>query len=287
MREIERHRTTLVFCNTRSLAELIFQDLWDGQRATICRSASTTARCRSRRGARSRRRWRGAAARRWSAPPASISASTGATSTSSSRWARPRARRGCCSGSAAPTTGSTSRAEAILVPGNRFEYLEARAALDAVDEGELDAEIFRPGALDVLAQHVMACACAGAVRRGRACWPRCAAPRLMPGSTEELFGAGARLHRERRLCAARLRQVQAAHPRRRTAPGASRHPALHPAAPDERRDHRRCADARRPLPQRPQARQGRGAVSPRRSRPATPSASPGWCSRSRGSTAST
>ncbi|HEX8512825.1 MAG TPA: DEAD/DEAH box helicase, partial [Allosphingosinicella sp.] len=28
MREIERHKTTLLFCNTRSLAELIFQDLW-------------------------------------------------------------------------------------------------------------------------------------------------------------------------------------------------------------------------------------------------------------------
>src|SRR5690606_15043818 len=28
MREIERHQTTLVFCNTRGLAELIFQDLW-------------------------------------------------------------------------------------------------------------------------------------------------------------------------------------------------------------------------------------------------------------------
>ena len=51
--------------------------------------------------------------------------------------------------------------EAILVPGNRFEYLEARAALDAIDGGELDPEIFRPGALDVLAQHVMAVACAG------------------------------------------------------------------------------------------------------------------------------
>jgi ATP-dependent Lhr-like helicase len=50
--------------------------------------------------------------------------------------------------------------EAILVPGNRFEYLEARAALDAVKDGELDADIFRPGALDVLAQHIMACACA-------------------------------------------------------------------------------------------------------------------------------
>jgi ATP-dependent Lhr-like helicase len=54
--------------------------------------------------------------------------------------------------------------EAILVPGNRFEYLEARAALDAVETGELDNEPFRAGALDVLAQHVMACACAAPFR---------------------------------------------------------------------------------------------------------------------------
>jgi ATP-dependent Lhr-like helicase len=51
--------------------------------------------------------------------------------------------------------------EAVIVPGNRFEYLEARAALDAVEAGELDHEVFRAGALDVLAQHVMSCACAG------------------------------------------------------------------------------------------------------------------------------
>ena len=50
---------------------------------------------------------------------------------------------------------------ALLVPGNRFEFLEAQAAADAVDEGQRDGEDFRPGALDVLAQHVMACACAG------------------------------------------------------------------------------------------------------------------------------
>src|SRR3546814_3232182 len=41
---------------------------------------------------------------------------------------------------------------ALIVPGNRFEYLEAQAALDAVDAGERDADRFRPGALDVLAQ---------------------------------------------------------------------------------------------------------------------------------------
>src|SRR4029434_3756349 len=49
----------------------------------------------------------------------------------------------------------------MIVPGNRFEYLEARAALDAIDDGELDPESFRPGTLDVLAQHVLAVACAG------------------------------------------------------------------------------------------------------------------------------
>ena len=50
---------------------------------------------------------------------------------------------------------------ALLVPGNRFEFLEAMAAKEAVDEGRRDGEEFRPGALDVLAQHVMAIACAG------------------------------------------------------------------------------------------------------------------------------
>ncbi|MEO5971797.1 MAG: DNA ligase-associated DEXH box helicase, partial [Sphingomicrobium sp.] len=49
----------------------------------------------------------------------------------------------------------------VIVPGNRFEYLEARAALDAIADNELDPETFRPGALDVLAQHILAIACAG------------------------------------------------------------------------------------------------------------------------------
>src|SRR5207253_7541013 len=48
----------------------------------------------------------------------------------------------------------------MIVPGNRFEYLEGRAALDAIDDGELDPEVFRPGALDVLAQHILAMAVA-------------------------------------------------------------------------------------------------------------------------------
>ncbi|WP_343210840.1 ligase-associated DNA damage response DEXH box helicase [Ancylobacter lacus] len=50
---------------------------------------------------------------------------------------------------------------AVLVPANRFEVLECRAALEAVAAGAQDARVERAGALDVLAQHVLGMACAG------------------------------------------------------------------------------------------------------------------------------
>ena len=48
---------------------------------------------------------------------------------------------------------------AILVPGNRFEVLECRAALQAAEAGAQDAVLSRSGALDVLAQHILGMAC--------------------------------------------------------------------------------------------------------------------------------
>ena len=45
--------------------------------------------------------------------------------------------------------------KAILVPSNRFEVLECRAAIDAAYAGEQDAVTKSDGALDVLAQHVL------------------------------------------------------------------------------------------------------------------------------------
>ncbi len=50
---------------------------------------------------------------------------------------------------------------AALIPTNRFEVLECRAAVDAVAAGTLDGLPFRPGALDVLAQHILGMACSG------------------------------------------------------------------------------------------------------------------------------
>src|SRR5271165_4941147 len=52
---------------------------------------------------------------------------------------------------------------AFLVPANRFEALECRAALTAIEKGELDGEAPMPGSLDVVAQHILSCACAAPV----------------------------------------------------------------------------------------------------------------------------
>jgi ATP-dependent Lhr-like helicase len=50
--------------------------------------------------------------------------------------------------------------KALLVPANRFEVVECQAALEAAEEGAQDTPPSRPGALDVLAQHVLGTACA-------------------------------------------------------------------------------------------------------------------------------
>ena len=51
--------------------------------------------------------------------------------------------------------------KALLVPANRFEVVECVAALEAVLERDLDGEPRGPGPRDVLCQHILATACAG------------------------------------------------------------------------------------------------------------------------------
>jgi ATP-dependent Lhr-like helicase len=48
---------------------------------------------------------------------------------------------------------------ALLVPAHRFEVLECQAAVEAVAANDLDGDIPRIGAQDILAQHIMGCAC--------------------------------------------------------------------------------------------------------------------------------
>jgi len=53
--------------------------------------------------------------------------------------------------------------KALLVPANRFEIVECVAALDAVRARDLDGEPRGPGPRDVLCQHLLIAACAGPV----------------------------------------------------------------------------------------------------------------------------
>ena len=50
---------------------------------------------------------------------------------------------------------------ALLVPTNRFEYIECVAAIQEIEKSQLDGIDPKRGGLDVLAQHIFAVACAG------------------------------------------------------------------------------------------------------------------------------
>lgn len=48
---------------------------------------------------------------------------------------------------------------ALLVPANRFEAIECQAAIDAIANDELDGDAPLPGAMDILPQFILNCAC--------------------------------------------------------------------------------------------------------------------------------
>ena len=134
----------------------------EGQRLASA-SASTTAAWRSKPAARSRPRWAPASSR---ALVATASLDLGIDWGDVDLVVQMGAPKG--SSRLLQRIGRANHrldepSKGMIVPGNRFEYLEARAALDAIDAGELDPELFRPGAIDVLAQHILGLACAGPI----------------------------------------------------------------------------------------------------------------------------
>ena len=156
--DVQAHRLTLIFCNTRALAELTLQELWAINRDNLpigIFHGSLSLEVRQRAEA-------AIADGRLRALVCTSALDLGVD------WGDVDLviQLGAPKGTARLLQRigrSNHRADvpskAYLIPGNRFEYLEARAALDAIGEGVLDTEHWRPGALDVLAQHIMAMAC--------------------------------------------------------------------------------------------------------------------------------
>ena len=155
---IKRHRTALVFVNTRSQAERIFQELWrindDGLAIALHHGSLDVAQRRKVEAAMADGRLRAVVCTSsldlgvdWG--DVDLVINVGAPKGSSRLLQR--------IGRANHRMDEPSRG--VLVPANRFEVLECRAALDAIAVNQQDTPPARTGALDVLAQHVLGCAC--------------------------------------------------------------------------------------------------------------------------------
>jgi ATP-dependent helicase Lhr and Lhr-like helicase len=155
---IRRHKTTLVFVNTRGQAESIFQELWrindDGLAIALHHGSLDVAQRRKIEEAMADGRLRAVVATSsldlgvdWG--DVDLVINVGAPKGASRLLQR--------IGRANHRMDEPSKG--VLIPANRFEVLECIAALGAIAVNAQDTPAARIGALDVLAQHVLGSAC--------------------------------------------------------------------------------------------------------------------------------
>jgi ATP-dependent helicase Lhr and Lhr-like helicase len=155
---IKAHKTTLVFVNTRSQAEFLFQELWrvnDDNLAIALHHGSLDV-------AQRRKVEDAMVAGKLRAVVCTSSLDLGVDWGDVDLVINVGAPKGCSR--LLQRIGRSNHrldepSEAMLVPANRFEVLECRAAIDAVAENAQDTPPLRTGALDVLAQHILGRAC--------------------------------------------------------------------------------------------------------------------------------
>jgi ATP-dependent Lhr-like helicase len=158
---IKQHETTLLFVNTRSQAELLFQNLWsvneDGLAIALHHGSLSVEQRRKVE----------------SAMVAGVLQAVVCTSTLDLGidWGdvdlvvqvgAPKGSSRMLQRIGRANHRLDEPSKALLVPSNRFEVLECEAALEAVSEGQQDSEDPLPGGYDVLAQHILGMACAAA-----------------------------------------------------------------------------------------------------------------------------
>lgn len=160
MGEIHKHRTTLIFHNTRAQAEIFFRNLWlanDGNLPIGIHHGSLDRAQRERvEGAMQRGELRAIVCTGsldlgidWGdvdlviqvGAPKNVKRLVQRIGRANHRYNAP--------------------SKALLVPANRFEVVECLAALQAAKAHDLDGDPRGPGPQDVLCQHILIIACAG------------------------------------------------------------------------------------------------------------------------------
>ncbi len=159
LHQVARHRTTLIFHNTRAQAEIFFHDLWLANEDALpigIHHGSLAREARERvELAMTEGRLRGVVCTGsldlgidWGdvdlviqvGAPKNVKRLVQRIGRANHRYNAP--------------------SKALLVPANRFEVVECQAALDAVRDHTLDGAPRGPGPRDVLCQHILATACA-------------------------------------------------------------------------------------------------------------------------------
>ena len=160
LRQVEAHRTTLIFHNTRAQAELFFHALWlqNSNNLPIAIHHGSLAR---------EQRERVEAAMAAGALRAVVCTGTLDLGID---WGdvdlvvqvgAPKNVKRLVQRIGRANHRYNAPSKALLVPANRFEVVECQAALEAVRARDLDGDPRGPGPLDVLCQHILATAAAG------------------------------------------------------------------------------------------------------------------------------
>ena len=156
---IKAHKTTLLFVNTRSQAELLFQELWRVNEDTLPIALHHGSLDVGQRRKVEKAMETGSLRAIVATSTLDLGIDWGdvdlVVHVGAPKGASRLAQR---IGRSNHRLDEPSRA--ILVPANRFEVLECRAAIEANYLGAQDTPPLADGALDVLAQHVMGMACA-------------------------------------------------------------------------------------------------------------------------------
>ncbi len=155
---VKQHRTTLLFVNTRSQAELLFAELWRINEDNLPIALHHGSLDVSQR----RRVEKAMESNSLRAIVATSTLDLGIDWGDVDLVIHVGAPKGASR--LAQRIGRSNHrmdepSKAILVPSNRFEVLECRAALEASTVGAQDTPPLAEGALDVLAQHVLGVAC--------------------------------------------------------------------------------------------------------------------------------
>jgi len=160
LEEIKRHKTTLIFHNTRAQAEIFFHNLWLANDEALPIGIHHGSLDRSQRERVEAAMTRGELRAIVCTGSLDLGIDWGDVDLVIQVGAPKNVKR-LVQRIGRANHRYNAPSKALLVPANRFEVIECQAALEAVQAHDLDGETRGPGPLDVLCQHILIAACAG------------------------------------------------------------------------------------------------------------------------------